>query len=293
MYSIKDLERFSGIKSHTIRIWEKRYNLLKPHRTDSNIRYYNDDELRRLLNLCTLISYGEKISKVSQLSDVEIYSKIDVLMLPDSKNVQLDVFINSIIESGITYNYQLLDSTFEAAILKLGFTKCYTDVILPSLVKMGLLWGKSKMIPSQGHFISNFIKLKLFSAIDGIKLPKQNSKKFLLFLPENEEHEIGLLFAYYLIRKAGHKVVYLGQNVPTDNLESSINQIKPDVLLLFIVRTWHKDELNPLIELIVGNSQNGKIILCGKASATELVKENKLLLIANSIQDLEKITQFV
>ena len=293
MYSIKDLERFSGIKAHTIRIWEKRYNLLQPDRTHTNIRYYNDDELRRLLNLCTLISYGEKISKISQLSDLEIYNKIDVLMLPEAKNKQLDLFINSILASAISYNYQLLDSTFKSAIHKIGLYKCYTDVILPSLVKMDLLWGKSQIIPSQGHFVSNFFRLKLFSAIDSIELPNENSKNFLLFLPENEEHEIGLLFAYYLIRNAGHNVVYLGQNVPAANIESSIKEIAPDVLLLFVVGSWFKDELKPLIDLVVGNSKNGQTILCGKSSSTYFAKENKSLLIANTIKDLEKIIEIV
>jgi len=293
MYSIKDLERFSGIKAHTIRIWEKRYNLLQPDRTDTNIRYYNDDQLRRLLNICTLISSGVKISKINQLSELEIYTKIETLMSSDSNDEQLNVFINKIIESGLTFNNELFEKTFESATQRLGLYKCYTDVISPSLVKFGLLWGKSEIIPSQEHFISNFVKQKLFSAIDSLDIPKANTRKFLLFLPEKEEHEIGLLFAYYLIRKAGHNVVYLGQNVPTANLESSINQIEPDVLLLFVVRTWHKDELIPLIELIVEKFQNGKIILCGKTSATEFVKENKLLLIANSIDDLEKILQSV
>jgi len=293
MYSIKDLERFSGIKAHTIRIWEKRYNLLQPDRTDTNIRYYNDDQLRRLLNICTLISSGVKISKINQLSELEIYTKIETLMSSDSNDEQLNVFINKIIESGLTFNNELFEKTFESATQRLGLYKCYTDVISPSLVKFGLLWGKSEIIPSQEHFISNFIKKKLFSAIDSLDIPKANTRKFLLFLPENEEHEIGLLFAYYLIKKAGHNVVYLGQNVPTATLESSIIQIEPDVLLLFVVRTWHKDELTPLIDLIVGNSQNAKTILCGKASLTESLKENKLLFIANSIDDLEKIMQVV
>jgi len=293
MYSIKDLERFSGIKAHTIRIWEKRYNLLLPERTDTNIRYYNDDQLRMFLNICSLISNGVKISKINQLSELEIYTKIETLMSSDSNDEQLNVFINKIIESGLTFNNELFEKTFESATQRLGLYKCYTDVISPSLVKFGLLWGKSEIIPSQEHFISNFIKKKLFSAIDSLDIPKANTRKFLLFLPENEEHEIGLLFAYYLIKKAGHNVVYLGQNVPTATLESSIIQIEPDVLLLFVVRTWHKDELTPLIDLIVGNSQNAKTILCGKASLTESLKENKLLFIANSIDDLEKIMQVV
>ena len=293
MYSIKDLERFSGIKAHTIRIWEKRHNLLLPERTDTNIRYYNDDQLRMFLNICSLISNGVKISKINQLSELEIYTKIETLMSSDSNDEQLNVFINKIIESGLTFNNELFEKTFESATQRLGLYKCYTDVISPSLVKFGLLWGKSEIIPSQEHFISNFIKKKLFSAIDSLDIPKANTRKFLLFLPENEEHEIGLLFAYYLIKKAGHNVVYLGQNVPTATLESSIIQIEPDVLLLFVVRTWHKDELTPLIDLIVGNSQNAKTILCGKASLTESLKENKLLFIANSIDDLEKIMQVV
>jgi DNA-binding transcriptional MerR regulator len=142
MYSIQDLERLSGIKAHTIRIWEKRYSLLTPGRTDTNIRYYNDDQLRKLLNTCTLISNGGKISKVSKLSESAISKEVEELMMPKSKDEQLDVFINKIIESGLTYNNQLFENSFASATLRLGLYKCYRHVILPALIKLGLMWGK-------------------------------------------------------------------------------------------------------------------------------------------------------
>ena len=245
MYSIQDLEILSGIKAHTIRIWEKRYNLLIPARTDTNIRYYNDEQLIKLLNTCTLLAHGGKISKVSKLSNLEIATSVENLMMPDSQDEQLDVFINKIIASGLTYNNQLFQNSFAAASLRLGIYLCYRNVILPALIKLGLMWGKSELIPAQEHFISNLIKQKLFSAIDGLPMPRAKAKKFILFLPEREYHEIGILFAHYLITKAGHKVIYLGQNVPRKDLEITIKQVNPDALVLFIVRTWHKDELIP------------------------------------------------
>lgn len=289
MYSIQDLARLSGIKAHTIRIWEKRYNLLTPDRTDTNIRLYNDDQLKKLLNTCTLISHGGKISKVSKLSEIEISTQVESLMLPETKDEQLDVFINRIIESGLTYNNALFEKSFASATLRLGLHKCYQQVIIPALVKLGLMWGKSELMPVQEHFISNLIRQKLFSAIDGLEEPAANSKKYLLFLPENENHEIGLLFAHYLIRKAGHKVIYLGQNVPTENLKTSIEKIKPNMLVLFIVRTWHKDELIPLLDKITKTFRKGKTIVCGNEVLVDFVKQNKSLLKAHSVKDFENI----
>jgi len=288
MYSIQDLEILSGIKAHTIRIWEKRYNLLVPARTKSNIRYYNDEQLIKLLNTCTLLAHGGKISKVSKLSNLEIATSVENLMMPDSQDEQLDLFINKIIASGLTYDTQLFQNSFAAASLRLGIYLCYRNVILPALIKLGLMWGKSKLIPAQEHFISNLIKQKLFSAIDGLPMPRAKAKKFLLFLPEREYHEIGLLFAHYLITKAGHKVIYLGQNVPRKDLEINIKQIKPDALVLFIVRTWHKDELIPLIETITNIFKEGEIILCGNKALTIDI-QNKSVRNVNTIEDLEII----
>ena len=289
MYSIQDLERLSGIKAHTIRIWEKRYSLLTPGRTDTNIRYYNDDQLRKLLNTCTLISNGGKISKVSKLSESAISKEVEALMMPKSKDEQLDVFINKIIESGLTYNNQLFENSFASATLRLGLYKCYRHVILPALIKLGLMWGKKDLMPTQEHFITNLIKQKLFSAIDGLDAPETNSKRYLLFLPEHEDHEIGLLFAHYIIRKSGKTVIYLGQNVPTKDLETTIKQTNPDVLILFVVRTWHKDELIPMMDSITKKFKKGKTILCGNSALTDVVKQNRSLLKANSIEDLENI----
>jgi DNA-binding transcriptional MerR regulator len=288
MYSIQDLEILSGIKAHTIRIWEKRYNLLIPARTDTNIRYYNDEQLIKLLNTCTLLAHGGKISKVSKLSNLEIATSVENLMMPDSQDEQLDLFINKIIASGLTYDTQLFQNSFAAASLRLGIYLCYRNVILPALIKLGLMWGKSELIPAQEHFISNLIKQKLFSAIDGLPMPRAKAKKFLLFLPEREYHEIGLLFAHYLITKAGHKVIYLGQNVPRKDLEINIKQIKPDALVLFIVRTWHKDELIPLIETITNIFKEGEIILCGNKALTIDI-QNKSVRNVNTIEDLEII----
>ena len=289
MYSIQDLERLSGIKAHTIRIWEKRYSLLTPGRTDTNIRYYNDDQLRKLLNTCTLISNGGKISKVSKLSESAISKEVEALMMPKSKDEQLDVFINKIIESGLTYNNQLFENSFASATLRLGLYKCYRHVILPALIKLGLMWGKKDLMPTQEHFITNLIKQKLFSAIDGLDAPETNSKRYLLFLPEHEDHEIGLLFAHYIIRKSGKTVIYLGQNVPTKDLKTTIKQTNPDVLILFVVRTWHKDELIPMMDSITKKFKKGKTILCGNSALTDVVKQNRSLLKANSIEDLENI----
>jgi methanogenic corrinoid protein MtbC1 len=209
-------------------------------------------------------------------------------MMPDSQDEQLDLFINKIIASGLTYDTQLFQNSFAAASLRLGIYLCYRNVILPALIKLGLMWAKSELIAPQEHFISNLIKQKLFSAIDGLDRPRAKAKSFILFLPEREYHEIGLLFAHYLIIKAGHNVINLGQNVPRKDLEINIKQIKPDALVLFIVRTWHKDELIPLIETITNIFKEGEIILCGNKALTIDI-QNKSVRNVNTIEDLEII----
>ncbi len=286
MYSIKDLERLSGHKAHTIRIWEKRYELLEPKRTDTNIRYYDDDQLRKILNVSTLLAHGGKISKISKLKEIEIAEAVEQLMAPTSTDDRNDAFINRIIEASMTYDEQLFEGAFAAATLRLGLNKCYALVVLPALIRLGLMWGKNTLMPAQEHFISNLIKQKLFAAIDGLPAPDNASKKYLLFLPEKEEHEIGLLFANYLIKQRGHLSYYLGQNVPSVNLEAAIHDVQPDYILLFMVRTWNKEEAKELFGKLNDAYKNKPILLCGSSQPLNHIESNKHLIKINKIEDL-------
>jgi DNA-binding transcriptional MerR regulator len=232
-YSIKDLEKLSGIKAHTIRIWEKRYQLIKPERTCTNIRLYSDYDLKRILNISILNRRGLKISHIANLSEDELRDKIVLL----SQNTLLkDDQVENLVVSMIDLDEPRFDKILSASILKIGFEETFHRLVYPLLEKVGLLWQSGTINPAHEHFLTNLIRQKLIVAIDGIIQPVLTSKKiFVLFLPEGELHEIGLLYYYYLIKKKGHKVLYLGSSVPLHDVAEIIRSLSPDILVSFFV----------------------------------------------------------
>ncbi|MDG1518565.1 MAG: MerR family transcriptional regulator [Flavobacteriales bacterium] len=287
MYSIQDLEELSGVKAHTIRIWEKRYNLLVPERTATNIRLYSDNDLRKLLNVSTLINLGLKISKISELSELEIGEKIEEHLLPEKTDKQTELFINNLISAGITFDTFRFDSTFSSAILRFGLRDTYTKVLLPVLIRIGLMWGKNQIVPAQEHLISNLIKQKLFAGIDGLPLNTSPKKKYLLFLPPNENHEIGLLLSYYLLKQAGHRVYYLGANVPINNLNIAVKSANPDFIVFFAVRSWGAKQLQDVVDEILQKFEKNIVVL-GNENTIKPVKGKGLIKI-HSIDQFESI----
>ncbi len=214
-YSIKELEKLSGIKAHTIRIWEKRYAILNPSRTDTNIRFYGDDDLKKLINLGILNQNGLKISRLSGLSNHELHEKI--MSITDAKN-QKDVYIDRFIVSMLDLDEIAFSRLIQEATLKIGFENTVVDVLFPFLRKIGILWQTGNITPSHEHFISNLIRQKIFASIDAIPLNDQNPKA-IFFLPEGELHEIALLFYTYMAKKNNIYTVYLGQSVPLSDLK--------------------------------------------------------------------------
>lgn len=216
-YSIKDLENFTGIKAHTLRIWEKRYNFIEPHRTSSNIRYYTDEDLRKLLNVSILNRNGVKISKISSLSDQSIREK--VLNLSYSKS-DFESQIESLVIAMIDLDELKFEKVFNTAVINYGFEETVLKLMYPFFERVGILWQIGAINPVQEHFISNLLRQKLIIAIDGISNNvNDKAKTFLLFLPEGEHHELGLIYYHYIIRKHKHKVYYLGETLPMEGLK--------------------------------------------------------------------------
>jgi DNA-binding transcriptional MerR regulator len=212
VYSIKELEKLSGIKAHTIRIWEKRYNLIDPHRTNTNIRYYTDDDLKKILNVAVLNRQGIKISNIARLNGLELKEEI----IRVTRNIHSgDTIIDSLVIAMIDLDEFKLEAITDKSISKIGFKSTVIDVFYPFLDKVGILWQSGDVNPAQEHFVSNLIRQKIIAAIN--QLPNSfypEAKKFMLLLPEGEWHEIALLFAYYLLKESNHEVIYLGQSVP-------------------------------------------------------------------------------
>jgi len=263
-YSISELESLSGIKAHTIRIWEQRYGLLKPARTKTNIRYYNDDQLKKILNISVLLKQGVKISELSMLSDSEMIAWLEKQEKEQSTaDVNYELFIHQLITSGLTYNEIQFTGIFSTCILRFGLEKTYENVLYPFLQKLGLLWGKDEINPAQEHFLSNLIKQKILTAIDGIPPVPTSKTSFILFLHEEEDHEIGLLFANYLLRSNGIKVIYLGQRVPEKNLIDAVQSCKSSHLMTFITTHQNKSITSGYLKRLSNIFPKQKIIVSG------------------------------
>lgn len=238
IYNMAQVESLTGIKSHTLRVWEKRYSLINPSRTDTNIRYYSDYQLKKLLNISMLLKKGYKISKIDKLTDEEFNSV--VLDVCSNYAVEYENDINRLSLAMIEMNEKLFEEVYESNVMNNGLLSTFTNLVYPFLNHVGLLWTTHKSIPSQEHFVSNLIRQKLIAAIDSINVSTKNSKKIILFLSENESHEIGLLLSYFLAKRMGWQVYYLGQNVPLDNL-FEVNEIA-NASVIFTIFTAPKKE---------------------------------------------------
>ena len=216
-FSIKDLENLSGIKAHTIRIWEKRYNLLEPNRTDTNIRTYNTTSLQKLLNIAYLNNNGFKVSKIADLAEDEISLKVKEIIAESNKD---SFAINAFKMAMINFDQSLFDKTYNDLLEELTFEDIFYSVFLPLLNEIGLLWQTNTITPVHEHFISVLIKQKLLLSTEKLVNLENtsDSRTFVLFLPDNEIHDIGLLFVNYLLKSKGYHTIFLGPSVPTANL---------------------------------------------------------------------------
>jgi DNA-binding transcriptional MerR regulator len=224
-FTIKDLENLSGIKAHTIRIWEQRYTFLKPQRTATNIRYYSNQELKTLLNISLLNKYGYKISHINRMNNDELREKITSLT---NSQAQQERIVNDLIQNMIDLNIEEFEEILDNFIVSRGVEKAITYIIFPFLERIGILWLTDHINPAQEHLIINIIRQKIIVGIENISTPFTLKTKMLLFMPENEHHEIGLLFLHYMLNSRCVKIIYLGSNVPLSDLEFVVNLKKPD-----------------------------------------------------------------
>lgn len=226
-FTIKDLENLSGIKAHTIRIWEQRYSFLKPHRTDTNIRYYSNDQLKTVLNISLLNKYGFKISHIDRMSDGEIQEKI--LSLTNAQ-AQQERIINEMIKCMMEMELGTFEEILNNYVHVRGIERTIVQIIFPFLERIGILWITNHINPAQEHLVSNIIRQKLVVGIETTVSHIKVDKTLLLFLPEGEHHELGLLFAWYLFKSRGVKVLYIGADAPLKDVEFVVKAKKPDYL---------------------------------------------------------------
>lgn len=284
VFTISQLQQFSGVKAHTIRVWEQRYDAFSPVRSEGNTRYYNDVELKRLLNIKSLLDQGHKISDIAFLNNEVLGQMVAELFL--SGTLKQDHYINSLITAAVNYDEALFEKTFTQASGQFNLIELYTTIILPVLDRTGLMWASNELCSSQEHFLSNLIRQKLYAAINTVQLPKQASKKWILFLPENEFHETGLLLATYILKQAGQQVYYLGSNVAHHALIEASENIKPECVLLFMVHHQIADHASAYLKQIKETFRKSAIFI---ASNEKLLSQlpvkgiNKLV----SVKDLQ------
>lgn len=263
-FTIKDLENLSGIKAHTIRIWEQRYSFLTPCRTDTNIRYYSNDELKTLLNIALLNKYGFKISHIDQMSSEDLTKKILSL---SHLQAQQERIVNDLIKHMIDIEFDKFESVVDEEIFKRGIEKTITQIIFPFLERVGVLWVTNHINPAQEHLVTNIVRQKLILGIETATSVFNVSKQCILFLPEGEYHEIGLLYLHYLLKTKGVKVIYLGANVPNKDIEFVCKVKSPDFIYTHLTSVANNFNFEKFLNQISAKIPGQQIYVSGQLTA--------------------------
>ncbi|MBP6039316.1 MAG: MerR family transcriptional regulator [Flavobacterium sp.] len=289
VFSIKDLENLSGIKAHTIRIWEKRYNILEPMRSETNIRFYDIKNLQKLLSIVLLHNYGYKISKISTLSSDE-FNKLanDIISEKSAKNHAISTFKIAM----MNFDQTLFFNTYNKLLSEKSFKEVFYSVFIPLMQELGYLWQTDTISPAHEHFITYLIKQKLLINTEKVQTltPTKDDKVFVLFLPSNEIHELGIMYLNYEILLNGYQTIYLGESIPIDSLldlKSAFEKIT--FVSYFTVEPNQEileDYIDEMHEKLIKNSDN-EMLLLGRMTA-EIKDKNKYknIHIYNSIEEL-------
>ena len=264
-FTIKDIENLTGIKAHTIRIWEQRYSFLNPNRTGTNIRVYSNEELKTVLNIALLNKYGFKISHIAQMNEKELKNKI--LSLTNSQ-AQQERIVNEMLNCMIDIDFEQFESILDQHISRLGIEKSITQIIFPFLERVGILWLTSNINPAHEHLITNIIRQKIILGIETVTSIFNSSKLCIVFLPEGEHHELGILFIHYLLKSKGIKVIYLGANVPIADIEYLCKIKSPDFIYSHLTSLAHNFNFEKFLNFIGQKIPNQPAIISGYVTAS-------------------------
>jgi len=286
-FTIKDLENLSGIKAHTIRIWEQRYSFLKPQRTDTNIRHYSNDELKAILNIALLNKYGYKISHIDKMTLPEINDKL--LTLSQSQ-AQQERIVNELIQSLVDLEIEKIDQTLNNYICAKGIEKTIIQIIFPFLERIGILWLTNHVNPAQEHLVSNLIRQKIIIGIENCNTELSSNETVLLFLPEGEHHELGLLFISYLLKNKGVKAIYLGADVPLKDIEFVARLKKTTLIHCHLTSLAHNFNFDKFLLNLQNTLTDYKILISGQVCQQykKKVPDNVILL-----QSLSAVMEYI
>ena len=259
-FTIKDLENLSGIKAHTIRIWEQRYSFLKPDRTDTNIRVYSNDELKKLLNVALLNKFGFKISHIDKMDEGELWDKILSLNQQDALQERI---VNILIQCMIDLDMEAFEDELDNFITAKGIEKTISQIIFPFLEKIGILWLTNHINPGQEHLVTNIIRQKLIVGIENVRNTVKIDKTVLLFLPETEYHELSLLFMNYMLKNKGVSTIYLGSSIPLRDVEYLVKLKKPDYIYTHLTSVGPKFNFERFVDNLSKNFPHTPVIISG------------------------------
>jgi DNA-binding transcriptional MerR regulator len=278
-FSISDIEALIGIKAHTIRAWETRYNLVPPKRTPTNIRYYGEEELKMLLNVVALNENGYKISKIANMSYSQINNLVSQLKTDwNNDNMQMLHLSNAT----LSYNEKQFSDVLTGCVAEMGLIKTMDLVLYPFMKKVGMLWQTGTIDPSHEHFASNLIRDRLIVEIDKVETPvKADAKRFILFLPETEMHETGLLFTRYLLKKCGHEMLYLGSEIPYADLKKVVESYKPDYAFITLTSLNLGKDVNKIIGKVMDNLEVPLLVAGSLISEFDILVKDQLTPLKN------------
>ena len=286
-YSIKDLENLTGIQAHTIRVWEQRYHLFSPERTPTNFRKYSDDELRKLLSIALLNNNGMKISKIAVMTDNEIAEA--VLQLSESDDSTIENHIENLKLTMVAMNEAKFEKLFGHILLQMGFEKANMKIFIPLFKRLVFLWQTGSVTMAQINFISSIYKQKLYVAIDGLMPPERSgSDMFILFLPQTEQLETGLLFCNYLLKNRGFHTLYLGASLPAEELVEILEK-NPTTTLLSIPTLSQIDLTNYYSKVLTHCNDEQKLIITGNQITTVKITDPRLTI----FQDIAEFRDYL
>jgi MerR family transcriptional regulator, light-induced transcriptional regulator len=286
-YSIRDLDKLSGIKAHTIRVWERRFGIIKPQRTGTNRRTYDDADLRRIINISILRRNGFKISEIAGFTDSEIEEKVSFL----SKELfNSDTQIDSLIKAMVDLNENKLNDLLNKSMIHRGLEETMTALIFPFLKRIGVMWQTGSADIGSEHFISNVFRKKLIAAIDNLAPAfKEKNKRILLFLPEREMHELGLLFFHYLVKKEGHEALYLGQSTPLSSVVAANQLWNADIIITGMMSGYPDLRAEDYIKDLAASFKGQKLLVAGELAKIAAKLKYKNVFPLNSAEDLRSL----
>lgn len=288
-YSIKDLEKFSGIKAHTIRIWEQRYQLLKPQRTDTNIRYYDDEQLKYLLNVSLLVENGYRISQICSFSQDEFNETLRDIIdkgYPTKEDHQVNSIINELVIAMLDLDERRFEKILSSSLLQRSFEQTLVKIIYPFLKRIGVMWRTGEVSTAQEHFIYQLIRQKIIVAIDGLMIPNSDAEKYLLFLPKSEFNDLLILLFTYVLKNRGKQCIYLGVDIPFKDLKQVTTISKPETIFTFIKAPASKIDTQAYIYELSEAFSTQNILITGNPYFMEELEYPDNVLLITGVDDL-------